>query len=311
MLSINDQFTRLPERLLCFWIGYQMLVRHRQISLVLPFSFGVAKTSTSQIRFADGTYEGEIIKDGQKTELASTAGWTDPFMRANIRTTKTWQGKISWANGESYKGAYVLDERTGKGSTWPDGSFTKEIFSRKKTWMGQFQSTDKVVYTGEWFDDLQHGQGTLTYPDGRILKGIWRKGNLLSKPAVKPRLHLNLYSSGFSGLEEEKKSCPKPPPKLEKMAPQSRAQQINAIPSQFRMSCSAPKTVPSVELVEPQVDSIPEDSISQEFIPLILAIYLNLLKKKSKRKFCKDWQHLWNQYHPTGLVLSLKLKQCL
>ena len=45
-----------------------------------------------------------------------------------------------------------------------------------------FTSPDSVVYDGEWFDDLQHGEGTLVYPDGRMISGIWRLGNLMANP---------------------------------------------------------------------------------------------------------------------------------
>ena len=276
MLSINDQFTRLPERLLCFWIGYQMLVRHRQISclvLLLFFFGGCQKHPQAKLDFADGTYEGEINKDGQKNGIGIYRWMDGSFYEGEYQDDKRHgKGRFLWANGESYKGAYVLDERTGKGIYhWPDGSFYEgDFLSGKRHGWGQFQSTDKVVYSGEWFDDLQHGQGTLTYPDGRILKGIWRKGNLLSKPAVKPQASLKpLIPQVSHDSEEEKEKLSRPLSKTQqKMAPQSRAQQINAIPApvQDRVT-SAPETVPSVELVEPQVDSLPEDSISEEFIP--------------------------------------------
>ena len=32
------------------------------------------------------------------------------------------------------------------------------------------------TYIGEFKDGKYHGLGTLTLPDGRVLKGIWKKG---------------------------------------------------------------------------------------------------------------------------------------
>ena len=34
------------------------------------------------------------------------------------------------------------------------------------------------VYTGEFKDSLRHGRGKMTYKDGRIVEGIWRKGKI-------------------------------------------------------------------------------------------------------------------------------------
>ncbi len=34
-------------------------------------------------------------------------------------------------------------------------------------------------YVGEWRDGKWHGQGTFTYPDGHIEKGIWENGELV------------------------------------------------------------------------------------------------------------------------------------
>ena len=44
---------------------------------------------------------------------------------------------------------------------------------------GQGTATwDGNKYVGEWKDGKYHGQGTRTYPDGKIVKGIWKNGEL-------------------------------------------------------------------------------------------------------------------------------------
>ena len=35
-----------------------------------------------------------------------------------------------------------------------------------------------IEYVGKWKDNKYHGQGTRTYPDGKIVKGIWKNGEL-------------------------------------------------------------------------------------------------------------------------------------
>ena len=248
-----------------------MLVRYRQISfliLLLSFFAGCKKHPEAKLDFADGTYEGEINKDGQKNGTGIYRWMDGSFYEGEYQEDKRHgKGRFLWANGESYIGAYLKDERTGKGIYhWPDGSFYEgDFLSGKRHGWGKFQSTDKIVYTGEWFDDLQHGQGTLTYPDGRILKGIWRKGNLLSKPAVKPQVSLKpLVPQVSSDSEEEIEKRPRPSLKTPQIkAPQSGSQQTNSAPSPAQdVVTSAPETIPSVELLESQENPTPE-----EFIP--------------------------------------------
>ena len=38
---------------------------------------------------------------------------------------------------------------------------------------------DGAKYIGEFKDDKYHGQGTFTFPDGRVEKGIWENGKLV------------------------------------------------------------------------------------------------------------------------------------
>ena len=50
-----------------------------------------------------------------------------------------------------------------------------------KTWtdcQGAVTFPDGSKYVGEHKDGERHGQGTLTYTDGRVKKGIWKDGKL-------------------------------------------------------------------------------------------------------------------------------------
>ena len=35
------------------------------------------------------------------------------------------------------------------------------------------------IYIGEWKDGKLNGQGTLTYTDGTVEKGVWEDGNIV------------------------------------------------------------------------------------------------------------------------------------
>ena len=151
--------------------------------------FSCQNKSISKLDFSDGTYEGEINRDGEK-HGSGIYRWLDgsTYDGEYANDLRHGTGRFLWVNGESYKGDYLKDERTGKGIyDWPDGSQYKgDFLAGKRHGMGRFLSSDGVIYEGEWFDDLQHGTGTLTYSDGRSLKGIWRQGELVTKPAKLP-----------------------------------------------------------------------------------------------------------------------------
>ena len=38
-----------------------------------------------------------------------------------------------------------------------------------------------VKYVGEWKDGLPDGEGTYTFANGKIDKGIWKKGELIKR----------------------------------------------------------------------------------------------------------------------------------
>lgn len=40
---------------------------------------------------------------------------------------------------------------------------------------------DGSKFEGEWQHGLAHGAGMLTYPDGFVLKGVWKRNLLIDK----------------------------------------------------------------------------------------------------------------------------------
>ena len=170
----------------------EMSLKFFQISscLIVLFSLpGCKTTPNAKLEFSDGSYEGNLNRDGQK-HGTGIYRWIDGSIYEGDYSDdlRHGKGRFLWANGESYEGDYLKDERTGKGIyLWPDGSlYEGEFLSGKRHGWGRYQSADGTIYEGEWFDDVQHGQGTLVYTDGRTMKGIWRKGSLISKPSILP-----------------------------------------------------------------------------------------------------------------------------
>ena len=115
-------------------------------------------------------------------------------------------GHFRWANGESYKGDYLQDQRTGQGIyAWPDGSYYEGSFlNGKRHGDGIFSASNGAKYEGGWFDDKRHGQGSLTDQNGGTISGIWQNGKLLAKPIdlPQPTIKPDISFDNFSTEEE-------------------------------------------------------------------------------------------------------------
>ena len=82
----------------------------------------------------------------------STAVYTGEY---NDFGEKHGQGKLQWANGDSYQGTFVKDKRQGQGTlTFASGG----------------------EYVGEWFNNQMHGEGTRRYPNADIYVGSYAHG---------------------------------------------------------------------------------------------------------------------------------------
>ena len=46
---------------------------------------------------------------------------------------------------------------------------------------GTWTHPDGSKYVGEWKKGLWHGQATFTYPDEKVVKGIFRNGELIEQ----------------------------------------------------------------------------------------------------------------------------------
>ena len=88
----------------------------------------------------------------------------------------------------------------------------KVLFNGKRHREGTYLSSDKAS-TGGWFDDLQHGEGTLNRSDGTVVKGIWRNGKLLTVPVIPPKAGKPQLTWKQSAAVKEKKPQISFPPK--------------------------------------------------------------------------------------------------
>ena len=149
---------------------------------------GCRSGKTSSIDFPDGSYHGEIDKNGKKSGKGIYK-WHDgsTYEGDFEEDLRHGNGLFQWANGESYKGDYLKDERTGHGVyNWPDGaSYEGSFLNGKRHGEGTYLSSDRDV-TGRMVRRSATWRGYSQPLDGTVVKGIWRNGKLLTVPAVIP-----------------------------------------------------------------------------------------------------------------------------
>ena len=81
---------------------------------------------------------------------------------------------------------------------WCNVGFTECIEGDCDNGYGTYTFANGDKYIGEYKDGEIHGQGTLTYADGRVEKGIWENGQLVKlKEEMKKEMK-------FRGLSIEK-----------------------------------------------------------------------------------------------------------
>ena len=131
-------------------------------------------------QFHDSTGAGNLIRHGQGT-LTLTNGLT---YVGEFRDDKYHgQGTCIIIGGGKYVGEHRNGKRNGQG-----------IFTlvNGDVYVGQFQNDYMqgqgtltyalgAKYVGGFLEDKRHGQGTFTFPDGKVDKGIWKKGKLIER----------------------------------------------------------------------------------------------------------------------------------
>ena len=122
--------------------------------LILP---GCKTSSTAKLDFSDGSYEGQINKDGEK-HGSGIYRWIDGSIYEGnyLNDLRHGHGRFLWANGESYEGDYLKDERTGKELTLGlMVLFTKVNFCPERDTAREF--------INRWMELFMRVNGSMTY----------------------------------------------------------------------------------------------------------------------------------------------------
>ena len=100
------------------------------------------------------------------------------------------KGKVLFPSGSVFEGEFANDQIVfgrfkyvdKSGSEYYHGNFK----GGHRSGRGSYLFANGNMYVGEWADNEQNGQGTLTRPNGVVMEGIWKDGDL-SKATVKYR----------------------------------------------------------------------------------------------------------------------------
>ena len=81
-------------------------------------------------------------------------------------------------NGINFGGMHIYN--SAKPLDWDEGKYTGETLDGKPHGQGVYQSSTDLVsyYNGQWRAGEKHGEGAITYSDGRTYKGGFKDDNL-------------------------------------------------------------------------------------------------------------------------------------
>jgi hypothetical protein len=93
------------------------------------------------------------------------------------RHVRHGHGSCAYADGSTYEGHWVDDQRCGEGEQYLEGETYKGHFrANMRDGRGRCEYNDvegTSIYDGEWSRDRRHGQGKLLYPDEAVYEGGW------------------------------------------------------------------------------------------------------------------------------------------
>ncbi len=125
-------------------------------------------------------YIGEIYENSRKG-IGTYINYNDQHQSYSIffgewDSSRNGKGTKFWANGDSYYGDWVANERIGFGTyIWANGStYTGGWKENKRTGKGTYYYSNGDIYRGFWENNQKHGDGILYNGDKLINAGCWK-----------------------------------------------------------------------------------------------------------------------------------------
>lgn len=156
---LKSAFTRPALRR---FIRRALLIRGLLLSamLALPVTAFAAEGVACKVHDPElqGVYRGPCV-DGWAHGAGEAEGPAARYIGDFVRGRKHGQGVKTWVRGDRYEGGFRDDRRHGEG---------RYVWGPRSEWAGQ-------SYAGGYVDDLREGTGTYHWPDGRSVRGLWRR----------------------------------------------------------------------------------------------------------------------------------------
>ena len=124
-------------------------------------------------------------------DTAFTDGLIALFMREYQDDLRHGKGRFLWSTGRVTKETTSRMKNRKRSLNGLTVLSMKNFLAGKRHGLGTYKSANGTIYEGEWFDDLQHGHGTLIKPDGTTIKEFGEKELCPNLPYAHPPL-LNL-----------------------------------------------------------------------------------------------------------------------
>lgn len=128
-----------------------------------------------RFEYASGAvYCGSYLKDQKHGEGTFEVPDEGKYTGQWVNGVKCGFGRFDYADGGSYEGEWADDMKWGHGVAICGGStYTGEYIRGKRHGYGRLVSASGTVYEGEFVNDRKNGVGTLTYPTGKSIGGVW------------------------------------------------------------------------------------------------------------------------------------------
>jgi hypothetical protein len=89
---------------------------------------------------------------------------------------------VTYANGDEFRGTFDQNVKVGEGQwSWADGEGYEGVcVGGSLEGMARRRLEGVGVYDGRFREGMFHGAGVMTYDDGSVFDGEWRKGKRLN-----------------------------------------------------------------------------------------------------------------------------------
>jgi hypothetical protein len=129
------------------------------------------------LQTATDAFQEQALQEFIKQIPAGQAVYQGPF---TLSGKKHGEGEMIWANGDTFRGNFVKNERNGHGTLWfaSGGEYVGEWVDNQMHGSGTRRFPNGDVYLGDYNQGQRHGQGRFYYTNGDLYWGEWKRDQI-------------------------------------------------------------------------------------------------------------------------------------